>query len=130
VTSGCKYLQTQGNAFDDLRRREEADYHCDMVILDPPAFTKNRAGADSAARGYNEINRRAMKLLRPGGVLVTCSCTHHIDADEFAAIVAMAGRDAKKELRIIERRGQGPDHPILFSVPETDYLKCLVLSVI
>jgi 23S rRNA (cytosine1962-C5)-methyltransferase len=94
-TSGCKYIQTTANAFDDLREKESKGYLCDMVILDPPAFTKNRAGADNAARGYNEINRRALKLLRPGGVLVTCSCTHHIDINEFNAIIEKAGRDAK-----------------------------------
>ena len=126
---GCQYSQTTDNAFDDLRRREESGYKADMIVLDPPAFTKTRAAADSALRGYNEINRRALRLLRPNGVLVTCSCSHHLAMEEFEAVVMKSARDAKRELRLIERRGQPADHPVLLSVPETEYLKVLIFSV-
>lgn len=128
--TGCKYSQTTDNAFDDLRRREENGYKADMIVLDPPAFTKTRAAADSALRGYNEINRRALRLLRPGGVLVTCSCSHHLAIEEFEAVVMKSARDAKRETRLIERRGQPADHPVLLTVPETEYLKVLILAVV
>jgi 23S rRNA (cytosine1962-C5)-methyltransferase len=128
-TKRCRYSQTVGNAFDDLRHRDDAGYRADMIVLDPPAFTKSRASADSALRGYNEINRRALRLLRPGGVLVTCSCSHHLSADEFAAVVLKSARDAHRDVRVIERRGQPPDHPVLLRVPETDYLKVLILAI-
>ncbi len=127
--AGVKYSQTTANAFDELRIRDDAGYRADMVVLDPPAFTRNRSGADSALRGYNEINRRAMRLLRPGGVLVTCSCSHHLHMDEFEEVVMKSARDAKREIRLIERRGQPADHPVVFTIPETEYLKVLILAV-
>lgn len=117
------------NVFDHLRTLDQGQYKCDMVVLDPPAFTKNRASRDGAARGYNEINRVAMRLLRPGGVLVTCSCSHHFSAEEFREIVARASHDARKELRLIEQRGQPADHPVLLDAPESEYLKCLIFEV-
>jgi 23S rRNA (cytosine1962-C5)-methyltransferase len=125
----CEYVQTTGNAFDDLRRRESAGYRAGMIVLDPPAFTKSRSSAMGALRGYNEINRRALKLLEPGGILVTCSCSHHLSSDEFEAVVMKSARDAKREIRLIERRGQPADHPVLLRVSETEYLKALILAV-
>jgi 23S rRNA (cytosine1962-C5)-methyltransferase len=117
------------NVFDYLRSLSQTDYRTDMIVLDPPAFTKSRASLQSAARGYNEINRVALKLLRPGGVLVTCSCSHHLSAEEFMGIVQMAALDAKRELKLIVERGQPRDHPVLLNAPESQYLKCLIFSV-
>ncbi len=101
-----------------------------MVILDPPAFAKSRKTLDEAARGYKEINLRALKLLEPGGILVTCSCSHHVSEAMLLEIVAEAALDAGKTLRVLERRTQAADHPILLTVPETLYLKCLILEVL
>ena len=101
-----------------------------MVILDPPAFAKSRRDLDDAARGYKEINLRALRLLDAGGVLVTCSCSHHVSEAALFEIVADAALDAGKTLRVLERRTQAADHPILLTVPETLYLKCLILEVI
>lgn len=117
------------NVFDHLRALETASYQTDMIVLDPPAFTKNRASRDGAIRGYNEINRVALHLLRPGGVLVTCSCSHHLSAQEFREIVHGAARDAGRTLKLIEQRGQPVDHPVLLDAPESEYLKCLILAV-
>ncbi|PYT19967.1 MAG: class I SAM-dependent rRNA methyltransferase [Acidobacteria bacterium] len=100
------------------------------VILDPPAFAKSRRHLEGAARGYKEINLRALRLLGPGGILVTCSCSHHLSEAAFLEIVAQAALDAGRELRVLERRTQAQDHPILLTVPETHYLKCLVLQVV
>ena len=101
-----------------------------MVVLDPPAFAKSRRAVEDAARGYKEINLRALRLLDPGGVLVTCSCSHHMSEAAFFEVVAEAALDAGKTLRVLERRTQASDHPILLTVPETLYLKCLVLEVL
>src|SRR5579871_2069145 len=100
------------------------------VVLDPPAFAKSRKQVDDAARGYKEINLRALRLLEPGGILVTCSCSHHISEATLFEIVAEAALDAGKTLRVLERRSQASDHPILLTVPETLYLKCLILEVL
>jgi 23S rRNA (cytosine1962-C5)-methyltransferase len=100
-----------------------------MIVLDPPAFTKNRGSREGAARGYNEINRMALRMLRADGVLVTCSCSHHITADEFRGIVEKAAQDAGRTARLVAQRTQPPDHPILLNVPESEYLKCLILAV-
>jgi 23S rRNA (cytosine1962-C5)-methyltransferase len=116
------------NAFDVLRTKEQAGAKYHMVILDPPAFTKSRSQREGAYRGYNEINRRAVKLLEPGGVLVTCSCSHHVDAVEFREIVRQAAKDAGRKLRLIEQRGQPADHPVALSAPESEYLKCLIFE--
>ncbi len=116
------------NVFDYLRALEAKSYRTDMVVLDPPAFTKNRGSRDGAIRGYNEINRVALRLLRPGGVLVTCSCSHHLSAPEFREIVQGAARDAGRTLKLIEQRGQPADHPVLLDAPESEYLKCLILA--
>ena len=101
-----------------------------MIILDPPAFAKSRRSLDDAARGYKEINFRALRLLEPGGVLVTCSCSHHMSEAALLEIVAAAALDAGKTLRVLDRRTQAADHPILLTVPETHYLKCLILEVL
>jgi 23S rRNA (cytosine1962-C5)-methyltransferase len=99
------------------------------VILDPPAFAKSRSKLDEAIRGYKEINLRALRLLGPGGILVTCSCSHHLSEAALLELVAQASLDAGRQLRVLERRTQGLDHPILLTVPETHYLKCLILEV-
>lgn len=101
-----------------------------MVILDPPAFAKSRRAIDDAARGYKEINLRALRLLDSGGILVTCSCSHHMDEGTFYQIIAEAALDAGKQLHVLERRTQAIDHPILLTVPETLYLKCMILRVV
>jgi 23S rRNA (cytosine1962-C5)-methyltransferase len=101
-----------------------------MVVLDPPPFAKSRKTIDAALRGYKEINLRALKLLESGGVLVTCSCSHHVSEAELLGVVAEAALDAGKTLRVLERRTQAADHPILLTVPETMYLKCLILEVV
>lgn len=117
------------NVFDYLRALEAKSYRTDMIVLDPPAFTKNRGSREGAMRGYNEINRVALRLLRPGGVLVTCSCSHHLSAPEFREIVQTSARDAGRPLKLIEGRGQPADHPVLLDAPESEYLKCLILAV-
>jgi 23S rRNA (cytosine1962-C5)-methyltransferase len=101
-----------------------------MVVLDPPAFAKSRRAVEDAARGYKDINFRALRLLDSGGVLVTCSCSHHMSEGAFFEVIAQAALDAGKTLRVLERRTQASDHPILLTVPETMYLKCLVLEVL
>ena len=97
------------------------------MVLDPPAFAKNKAALEKALAGYKEINLRALRLLEPDGVLVTCSCSHHIDDLTFAEIVHRAAMDAGCQVSIVEQRTQARDHPVLLGVPETRYLKCLIL---
>jgi 23S rRNA (cytosine1962-C5)-methyltransferase len=125
----AKHTIETANVFDYLRDAARLGSSFDMIILDPPAFTKSRANIEGAARGYNEINRMALKLLRPGGVLVTCSCSHHIHLEEFYGIVQRAAIDAKRQLKLIEQRGQPSDHPVLLNAPESQYLKCLIFAV-
>jgi 23S rRNA (cytosine1962-C5)-methyltransferase len=120
----------EGNTFDLLKEYEEAGRRFRMVILDPPAFAKNRDSLPAAHRGYKEINLRALKLLEPGGYLVTCSCSYHITEPLFLQIVAEAANDAKRNIVVVERRTQAKDHPILLTMPETHYLKCLILKAI
>jgi 23S rRNA (cytosine1962-C5)-methyltransferase len=117
----------QANVFDLLAATRS---RFDMIVLDPPAFTKSRQAIEGAARGYKEINLRALKLLSPGGILVTCSCSHHISEAMLLEIVAEASLDAGRTLRVLERRTQAGDHPILLTVPETHYLKCLILQAL
>ncbi len=117
------------NCFDLLRELDDNRERFDVVILDPPAFTKNKAAVQSAIRGYKEINLRGLKLTRPGGFLVTCSCSQHILPEMFQDIVNQAARDAKKRIRLVEYRTQGYDHPILPQSVETRYLKCMILQV-
>jgi 23S rRNA (cytosine1962-C5)-methyltransferase len=101
----------------------------ETIVLDPPAFAKSRSQIEAAVRAYKEINLRALKMLEPGGVLVTCSCSHHVGEAEFLSAIAQASLDAKRRVRVLERRMQAQDHPVLLTVPETLYLKCLILSV-
>ncbi len=120
----------EANSFDLLKQFDEEERRFDMVILDPPAFAKNRDSIPAAHRGYKEINLRAMKILKRGGCLVTCSCSHHISEALFLQIVAEAANDAHRTIVVVERRTQSRDHPILLTVPETHYLKCLILRVL
>ena len=120
----------EGNAFDILKHYDEQGRRFDMIVLDPPAFAKNRASVPAARRGYKEINLRSMKLLRSGGYLVTCSCSHHIPEHLFLEILAEAANDARRQAVVVERRTQSRDHPILLTVPETHYLKCLIIKLI
>jgi 23S rRNA (cytosine1962-C5)-methyltransferase len=117
----------EGNAFDVLKQYDESGRRFDLIVLDPPAFAKNRASVPAARRGYKEINLRSIKLLRPGGYLVTCSCSHHIPEHFFLELVAEAANDARREVVIVDRRTQARDHPILLTMPETHYLKCLII---
>ena len=117
----------QADVFDFLSGLER---RYSMVVLDPPAFAKSRRAVEDAARGYKDINLRALRLLDSGGVLVTCSCSHHMSEGAFYEVIAQAALDAGKTLRVLERRTQSSDHPILLTVPETMYLKCLVLEVL
>ncbi len=119
----------EANAFDLLREYSAANRRYDTIVLDPPAFAKTKRDIDRALGGYKELNLRAMKMLRPGGILVTCSCSFHVNSSAFIEIVAAAARDAHKDLRVIENRGAAKDHPILLNVPETSYLQCVILSV-
>ena len=118
------------NCFDHLRELTDAHEQFDVVILDPPAFTKTRAAVESALRGYKEINLRGMKLVRKGGFLVTCSCSQHVSPEQFRDMINQAARDSKTKLRLVENRTQGHDHPILPASPETQYLKCMILQVL
>jgi 23S rRNA (cytosine1962-C5)-methyltransferase len=120
----------EANVFDLLAGYASARRGFSMVVLDPPAFAKSRGSLEAALRGYKEINLRALRLLSPGGVLVTCSCSHHVSEAAFLEIVAAASLDATRKLRVLERRTQSQDHPILLTVPETHYLKCLILQVV
>lgn len=120
----------EGNAFDVLKEHHDAGSRFRMVILDPPAFAKNRESLPSAQRGYKEINFRAMKLLEPGGYLLTCSCSYHITEPLFLQILAEAAVDARRNIVVCERRTQAQDHPILLTMPETHYLKCMILRIL
>ena len=117
------------NAFDYLRDRAEEAPAWDMVVLDPPAFAKNKESLAGARRGYKEINLRALQILKPGGILVTASCSYHLSEAMFEEMLLDAANDAGRPLQILERRGAGRDHPVLLGVPETRYLKCLVARI-
>ncbi|HWP42046.1 MAG TPA: class I SAM-dependent rRNA methyltransferase [Blastocatellia bacterium] len=119
----------EANVFDLLRELEMAGERFDLINLDPPAFAKNRAAVEAAARGYKEINLRAMKMLKPGGTLVTSTCSYHMSEDAFLNVLAGAASDAGRSAQIIEKRTQSRDHPVLVSMPETYYLKCIILRI-
>jgi 23S rRNA (cytosine1962-C5)-methyltransferase len=119
----------EGDAFQVLRDWSEAGEKFDAIVLDPPAFAKSLRAVEGALRGYKELNLRALKMLRPGGLLVTCSCSHHIGWAELEASVTSAAIDAHRRVRMLERRGAALDHPVVLNLPETEYLKCLVLEV-
>ena len=121
---------TEADVFDVLSAYAAARRQFNCIVLDPPAFAKSRQTVDAAARGYKDINLRALRLLGPGGILVTCSCSHHMSEAMLLEVVAEASLDAGRTLRVLERRTQSQDHPILLTVPETLYLKCLILEVV
>jgi len=119
----------EANAFDLLKDYSQAGRQYDTIVLDPPAFAKTRKNLETAMRGYKELNLRALKMLRPGGTLVTCSCSYHIGESEFVEVVADAARDAHRTVRLVEKRGAAKDHPVVLGIPETSYLKCLIVTV-
>jgi 23S rRNA (cytosine1962-C5)-methyltransferase len=118
-----------GDAFEVLRDWASAREQFDAIVLDPPAFAKSKRAVEGALRGYKELNIRAMQMLKPHGLLVTCSCSHHVSPAEFEGVVAAAAADAHRRVRLRDRRGAAPDHPVVLNIPETEYLKCLVLEV-
>jgi 23S rRNA (cytosine1962-C5)-methyltransferase len=119
----------EANCFDVLKAADQERQRFDTVVLDPPAFARQKSNLDSALRGYKELNLRAMKILNPGGYLVTCSCSFHVSEQDFLAMLSSAALDARRNLHVIEKRMQSADHPVLLNVPETHYLKCIVCSV-
>jgi len=119
----------EANAFDLLKDYASSNRRYDTIVLDPPAFAKTKRDLEAALRGYNELNLRALKMLRPGGILVTCSCSYHVSQSNFLEVLAAAALDAHHTLRLIEVRGQAKDHPVLLNVPETAYLKCVIAYV-
>jgi len=119
----------EANVFDHLRQRFTERARYDTIVLDPPAFAKNKESLAGALRGYKEINNRAMRLLNDGGILITCTCSHHVSESMFAEMLAEAANDAGCWVRVLERRIQSGDHPVLLTVPETLYLKCFVLEI-
>ena len=121
---------TEANAFDLLKDYATANRQYDTIVLDPPAFAKTKRAVPTALRGYKELNLRALKMLRPGGILVTCSCSFHVSEGELLAMLGSAAADAGRRVHILEERGQSLDHPILLNVPETAYLKCVIGQVL
>ncbi len=119
----------EANAFDLLRGYADAGRRYDTIVLDPPAFAKNKSSLETALRGYKELNLRALKMLRPGGILITCCCSYHVSLAQYLDVVGVSARDVHRNLRIVENRGQARDHPILLNVPETEYLKCVIAYV-
>ena len=128
--NGIKNVQCfEENIFDYLRRASAEGRKYDTIVLDPPAFAKSKDSLNNSIRGYKEINNRAMRILKDGGILITCTCSHHVSEAIFAEMLAEAAQDAGCWLRVIERRIQAVDHPVLLSVPETLYLKCFILEI-
>lgn len=118
----------EADAFDLLRDWSDAGTLYDTIVLDPPAFAKSRRAVEGALRGYRELNLRAMKMLRPGGRLITCSCSHHVSLHDFLETLRAAAGDARRRMRLLEIRGAAADHPVVLNIPETEYLKCVVLE--
>jgi 23S rRNA (cytosine1962-C5)-methyltransferase len=128
AANGLANVRTRdANVFDLLHELDQRGERFDTVILDPPAFAKSKDAVEKAARGYKEINLRALKILKPGGCLVTCSCSYHIHEEDFEAILTDAAVDAGATVTVVEKRRQARDHPVVLGVPETYYLKCFVL---
>jgi 23S rRNA (cytosine1962-C5)-methyltransferase len=119
----------EADAFDLLREFESSGRRFDTIVLDPPAFAKSKRATEGAVRGYKEMNLRALKMLAPGGTLVTCSCSHHVSLADFTAVVASAAADSHRRVQVLEARGAAPDHPAILTLPETGYLKCLICRV-
>jgi 23S rRNA (cytosine1962-C5)-methyltransferase len=128
VASTCEYRQA--DAFDELRVLERNQERYDLVILDPPAFARSKKALPHALAGYKDVNLRGLRLLQPGGVLVSCSCSQPVSDDDFWTMLQAAARDANRQIRLLEQRGQGPDHPVLAGMPETRYLKCFIVQVL
>jgi 23S rRNA (cytosine1962-C5)-methyltransferase len=126
---GSEVDWVEANAFDLLRDWSDSGAAYDTIVLDPPAFAKSKRAVEGALRGYKELNLRALRMLRPGGILVTCSCSHHVSLADFTAVVAAAAGDARRRVRLLERRGAAADHPVVLTIPETEYLKCLICLV-
>jgi 23S rRNA (cytosine1962-C5)-methyltransferase len=119
----------EANAFDLVRDYADAGRQYDTIILDPPPFARSKRTLAAALRGYKELNLRALKMLRPGGILVTCSCSYHVSEADFLEMLTSAANDARRRMFILEKRGQAKDHPVVLSIPETTYLKCLFAYV-
>jgi 23S rRNA (cytosine1962-C5)-methyltransferase len=119
----------EADAFEILRDWSSAGERFDAIVLDPPAFAKSKRAVEGALRGYKELNLRALRMINPAGLLITCSCSHHVGWADLEAAVASAAADAGRRVRLLERRGAAPDHPVVLNLPETEYLKCLVLEV-
>jgi len=128
VGERCEYRE--GDAFEELRRLERAGGRFDLAVLDPPSFARTKLAVPQALAGYKQINLRALRLLKPEGFLVSCSCSHHVSEEQFWTMLQDAAQDAKRQLRLIERRSQARDHPVLAAMPETRYLKCFILQVL
>jgi 23S rRNA (cytosine1962-C5)-methyltransferase len=127
VENRCTYRQA--DAFEEMRHLVKAGRRYNLVILDPPAFARSKQAVRGALAGYKDINLLGFKLLKPDGFLVTCSCSHPVSEADFWNSIRLAARDAKRDIRLIEQRGQGADHPILADMPETRYLKCFIVQV-
>jgi 23S rRNA (cytosine1962-C5)-methyltransferase len=127
VAGRCEYREA--DAFEELRRIERAGDRFDLVILDPPSFARTKLAVPQALTGYKQINIRALRLVGPEGFLVSCSCSHHVNEEQFRSMLQEAAHDAKRQLRLIERRSQARDHPVLAAMPETQYLKCIIAQV-
>ena len=119
----------EANAFDLMRDYSDAERQFDTIILDPPAFAKSKRNLDTALRAYKELNLRALRMLRAGGILVTCSCSYHVTPSDFLESILRAAHDSHRVLRLLENRAQAKDHPMLPTVPETSYLKCFIFNV-
>ena len=119
----------EANAFDLLRDWSDTGRRFGTVVLDPPAFAKTKRALPTALRGYKEVNLRALKMIEAGGILVTCSCSHHVSREDFLAMLTQAARDAHRRIRLLELRGQSQDHPVIAGIPETAYLKCVIVYV-
>jgi 23S rRNA (cytosine1962-C5)-methyltransferase len=127
--NGREIEWVEANAFDLLRDYADSGRRYDTIVLDPPAFAKSKSNLETALRGYKELNLRALKMLRPGGILISCCCSYHVSSAQYLEVVAESARDVHRNLRIIETRGQSKDHPVLLNVPETEYLKCVIAYV-
>jgi 23S rRNA (cytosine1962-C5)-methyltransferase len=127
VNGAANVAAREANVFDELRHFEQSGERFNTIVLDPPAFAKNKAAVEKALAGYKDINLRALRILEPGGVLVTCSCSYNVDEPMFLQVLADAAADARAHVTILEKRMQGRDHPVLLTVPETYYLKCVIL---